>query len=88
MERVEVEVFSTAVNAAIVRLPGRAFPGMVIQGDTLRTLLQDVLELQQVAEGTGSPDLEHAISCLKDNLRQRVEVYEEALKKEGVPLPY
>jgi len=84
MERVEVEVFSPG----IVRIPGRAFPGMVIQGDTLHGLLRDVEEIQAMAEGAGKPDLESAISYLKDDLRQRIEAYEAVLKKEGMSLPY
>jgi hypothetical protein len=88
MEKIEVELLSAEVNAAIVRLPGRPFPGMVIQGDTLHSLLQDVLEIQEMAVGLGKTDLEYAISNLNDGLRHRVAVYEATLKKEGVPLPY
>ncbi|WP_373294465.1 DUF6959 family protein [Streptomyces albiflavescens] len=35
MERVEAELFTDGGNDAVVRLPGRNFPGVLIQGDTL-----------------------------------------------------
>ena len=33
-----VEIYSDATNAAVMRHPGRRFPGMLIQGDTLHSL--------------------------------------------------
>jgi hypothetical protein len=33
-----VEIYSDATNAAVMRHPGRKFPGVLIQGDTLHTL--------------------------------------------------
>lgn len=38
MNRIEVELVGDAVNAVVIKLPGRAFPGVVIQGDSLRNL--------------------------------------------------
>ncbi|MFF5778388.1 DUF6959 family protein [Streptomyces virginiae] len=38
MERVEAELFTDGGNDAVVRLPGRDFPGVLIQGDTLSIL--------------------------------------------------
>ncbi|WP_420709569.1 MULTISPECIES: DUF6959 family protein [unclassified Streptomyces] len=34
VERVEAELFTDGGNDAVVRLPGRDFPGVLIQGDT------------------------------------------------------
>lgn len=33
-----VEIYSDASNAAVIRHPGRQFPGMLIQEDTLHSL--------------------------------------------------
>ena len=38
MERVEVELFTDGSNNAVVRMPGRQFPGVVVQGDSKETL--------------------------------------------------
>jgi hypothetical protein len=38
MDRVEVELVTDGGNNAVVRMPARSFPGVLIQGDTLSTL--------------------------------------------------
>jgi len=40
MERKEVEVLSEASNYAVIRMPGRHFPGYVVQGDSLSHFMQ------------------------------------------------
>jgi len=42
-----VEIFSDATNAAVMRHPGRRFPGILVQGDTLHNI---VAELKSVLE--------------------------------------
>ena len=42
MERVEVELFTPQHNDAVLRLAGRRFPGVLIQGDSLHALTEDV----------------------------------------------
>jgi hypothetical protein len=36
VKKIEVEVLSEAVNAPVLQLRSREFPGVLIQGDTLR----------------------------------------------------
>ncbi|MFJ6629994.1 DUF6959 family protein [Streptomyces sp. NPDC091376] len=45
MERVEAELFTDGGNDAVVRLPGRRFPGVLIQGDSLASLRSEVAEV-------------------------------------------
>ena len=52
MERLEVEAFTPGHNYAVIRLPGRAFPGVVVQGDCLQVLSESVQEaLDEVTSG-------------------------------------
>lgn len=48
VERVEAELFTDGGNDAVVRLAGRKFPGVLIQGDTLSSLRADVAELVEL----------------------------------------
>ncbi|MGW1608957.1 DUF6959 family protein [Streptomyces sp. NPDC002285] len=48
MDRVEAELFTDGGNDAVVRLPGRRFPGVLIRGDSLHTLRSDVAEATRV----------------------------------------
>lgn len=45
MERVEAELFTRGGNDTAVRLPGRRFPGVLIQGDSLHILRSDLAEV-------------------------------------------
>jgi hypothetical protein len=44
-ERLTAEILSHASNSGIVQMPGRKFPGIVIQGDSLSNLFEQVCAL-------------------------------------------
>jgi hypothetical protein len=46
MKKEEVEIFSDASNMAVMRHPGRNYPGSLIQGDSLYSLLQVAKEVK------------------------------------------
>lgn len=50
MERIEAELFTDGGNDAVVRLPGRRFPGVLVQGDSLHILRSDVAEVVEACE--------------------------------------
>jgi hypothetical protein len=88
VEHVEVELFTDGGNNAVVRMPGRRFPGVVIQGDTLSNLwsmASNALEQQRASRSDVSLDqLEMIVDDLNDMLRR----YENALDRAGLPRPY
>src|SRR5689334_9115638 len=45
MERVEAELFTDGGNDAVVRLLGRRFPGVLVQGDSLHILRSEVADV-------------------------------------------
>jgi hypothetical protein len=89
MELESAVVLSRAGNCAVVQLPGRAFPGVHVQGDTfaaLRTQLAAGARALRVDPGDhGALDeLDHAIQ----EIEAIVAVYEHALSERGIRLPY
>ncbi|MGY5126248.1 DUF6959 family protein [Streptomyces nigrescens] len=52
VERAEAELFTDGGNDAVVRLPGRRFPGvlMLMQGDSLHILRSDLTEVVEACE--------------------------------------
>jgi len=56
MELAELEVFSVAANQTIVRPPGRAFPGVVIQGDSLSLLARAALRVLATLKEAGADE--------------------------------
>jgi hypothetical protein len=90
MERVEVEAYSQAVNAWVIRTPGRQFPAAVIQGDSLFSLYtyaQSLLEGLRAQLGEESELLADAAE-LRDLLWARLQHYEAVLREGGFDLPY
>ncbi len=85
----QVECFAQGSNALIVRTPGRRFPAVVVQGDSLHNLFvlaQSVA--QQVRSGTVSESLQEDAEELRDLLWDRLHLYEETLRAHGLELPY
>jgi hypothetical protein len=85
--RVEtVEIYSDAVNAAVMRHPGRKFPGVLVQGDTLYTLYHSAHEAQKGLEK--DTDAYGALLELKERLAGYVSHYKQILNEHGIPLPF
>ncbi|HET6470003.1 MAG TPA: hypothetical protein VFG43_16635 [Geminicoccaceae bacterium] len=84
----DVELLSIATNCAVVRVPGRSFPGAVVQGDTLRGLLDLASEILRRSAGGPDPELEEAARGLHEQLSDLIAEYEAALRRHRLPLPY
>ena len=89
MKRIEVELFSDAGNNAIVRMPGRAFPGIVVQGDTLSTWRQRLADIAAAlrtdpADGETLDELDYFVSEMSELLGR----YEDLLAAHGLRRPY
>jgi len=83
MTKMEVEVFSTTTNAAVIRVPGRQFPGLAIQGDSLKILFDCAQEILRESQSSGSADLIESTVEMKEILAGYLEAYESALKAHG-----
>ena len=88
MKQIQIDVLSEAVNCPIVQMPGRKFPGIVLQGDSLRILLDSAEEVQQLCSSVRSADLSAAVASLREKLAGYVASYEEAMLEAGRDLPY
>lgn len=88
MPKIEVESFSETSNSAVIRLPGRNFPAIAIQGDSLKILSDCAGDLARLSRGSDLPELQSAVSELTDILNGYQRAYEDALRAHGEPLPY
>lgn len=88
MERQELEVFSDVSNYAVVRMPGRNYPGCVVQGDSLCLLLHRVQKLQSLAKSCGNQEIIESIAEVESALVDRLDHYESVLKANGLDIPY
>jgi hypothetical protein len=88
MKTEPVEIFSERSNYAIVRMPGRSFPGCVIQGDSLKILLRHALRVWELVKNSDDEDLIGETADLVEVLQSRLEHYEQVLAEHGIQLPY
>lgn len=88
MDEIKVEVLSDEVNAIVCRTPGRNFPGIIIQGDNLRTLHRLAERIHAQATSLPNDELRDDADDLCERLRERILAYESVLDRYGIPLPY
>ena len=83
------KILLTGSNGAVVHLPGRHFPGVVIQGDTLASITRSVMDIrEQVAKVDGQDEAVGELDIILEQLYARVALYETALEQHGFDLPY
>ena len=88
VERVELELYSRAVNAGVVRMPGRQFPGLVLQGDSLSIMLGMAEEIFERTRTADDPELSETAAGLQALLQGYLRHYETVLRGHDLALPY
>jgi hypothetical protein len=85
-----LEVYSEETNLAVIKPPGRKFPGSVIQGDSLRELCNlatSVAKRIQELHPTNE-ELQSEVKELANQLVARILHYQDVMTKHGIELPY
>ncbi|WP_437485245.1 hypothetical protein WME75_00360 [Sorangium sp. So ce1014] len=88
MKRVELDVVTEMTNAAIMRMHGRKFPGIVLQGDSLNYLRVLAADVKKRLAGINDEELIDSVRELESLLQGYTRAYETALEGEGIDLPY
>jgi hypothetical protein len=84
-----IEVLNLQPNAAVVRCPGRRYPGIVVQGDTLHSLYRTAANLSaRLRELGASPDDVGDAHEIAERLEEFVTHYQDVLNSQKVDLPY
>lgn len=90
MEVKPVEVYCEDSNYAVMKPPGRRFPGAVIQGDSLailaRNALRAVTRLRELQ--VDDDDLRGELVELTNELVGRVLHYQMVLEQHGIEFPH
>lgn len=88
MKKEEVEIYSDASNLAVMRHPGREYPGSLMQGDSLHGLLQNVKEAKEEIDSGNAKDASEVLEDVIENLSCRLEHYKKVLREHGRELPF
>ena len=79
------ELLSAPTNFAVVQLPTRQFPGVVILGDTLNSA---VLSLQSIRDELSNDELIAELDMVLDQLLAARTHYEKVCQSKSIELPY
>jgi hypothetical protein len=84
----ELEVYSQSIDRGIVRMPSQSFPGLVLQGETLASLLTLAKLTYEKSQNTTDIELIDISRELMESIQKLVSHYEATLGKHKIPLPY
>jgi hypothetical protein len=84
----EIQMYDHVSNSGIVHMPGRRFPAVAIQGDSLSSMLSTAMELMEKGKSYQDEDLYYGSLELAERIRDHLAHYEEVLEKEGFEKPY
>jgi len=88
MHKAEVEILSDASNFAVLRHPGRKFPGSLIQGDSLHSLYLCANRARNHLIQSDSAAALEELTVLHDELLQRLNHYKRTLGEHDIELPF
>lgn len=83
-----VRLLSRPINFAVVQLPDRAFPGVVVQGDTLHGLVERLDEVVRLLNAGQLDDLSVELDDMREQLSEALGHYEQVCTDHGIGLPY
>ena len=82
------EILSHVPNSGIVQMPGRTFPGIVIQGDTLFSLIQGLRMMTREFKQAKNEEGYYEALGMAEILQGHLQHYEDVLVSRGSILPY
>ncbi len=83
MTEPEITRLSSTTNAAVVQLPERNYPGVVIQGDSLQNLNSLVLEARRQLKSGDLAECNEVLEELGQLLEGYLHSYREATKTDS-----
>ncbi len=75
-------------NFAVVQLPERTHPGVVVQGDTLHSLVAELEAMQKLLDDRDFAELADAIEFMRHSLAEVRSSYERICQGNNIDLPY
>jgi len=88
MADLSAPVLSDIPNSGIVHMPGRRFPGVVLQGDSLSSVFDGLVGALNSAKTQRDDEAYYSIFIALDKFQKLLLAYEEALRSTGSELPY
>ena len=88
MKKEEVEIFSDSTNQAVMKHPGRNYPGLLLQGDTLYSICRDLDEVcREIRRGNAEGAFEE-LNELRNSMWGKLNHYKTVLGEHEIELPF
>jgi len=88
MEYMELEVYSQSIDRGVIRMPSQSFPGLLLQGETLSSLLRLAKLAHDKSQNTDDTELIETSRELMETMQKLVSHFESTLGRHNIPLPY
>lgn len=88
MTDLNAPVLAEIPNSGIVQLPGRRFPGVVVQGDSLSSMFDELASALRHAKDRRDKEAYYATFAVASQLQDLLAAYENTLRAIGSALPY
>ena len=88
MKEETVEIYSDATNQAVMRHPGRNFPGVLFQGDTLYSICRDLDETCRQLKNGDTELAYEELNEIRNVMWQRLVHYKTVLQEHNIELPF
>jgi hypothetical protein len=87
--RVEsVEIYSDTTNAAVLRHPGRRFPGVLVQGDNLHGLCVALDEICSNLRLQIDAETYRRVDDVRNSMQSYLTHYKAVMQQHSLPLPF
>lgn len=84
----KVSMLKGVSNAVVVHVEGRSFPGIVIQGDTLKNLSMRMTRHLKEIKGLVPGKIYNNAEYVSDSLEELIDFYEKVLRENNMNFPY
>jgi hypothetical protein len=81
------KLLSEAVNFAVIQLPGRRYPGVVVQGDTLNSQVTSLERMHACLARKDYDELWWEIENLRETLSGAMAFYKATCEKQAIEIP-
>ena len=88
MRTESVEIYSDATNSAVMRHPGRKYPGVLVQGDSLYSMCVAADEACKEARSAMSEEGFQGLNDLRNRLWTLLTHYKVVLSEHTIDLPF
>jgi len=88
MTDLSAPILADVPNSGIVQLPGRRFPGVVVQGDSLSSMFDELASDLRYEKQRRDEEAYYATFAVASRLQELLAAYENTLGAIGSSLPY